>query len=133
MYKSPIEMIYADIYSQVMEQQEDMVYKAVLNCVPNIDKEELIKALKYDRDQYEKGYHDGRAAGRWIPVSERLPDKEGSYLVCSTRNSVYVTHFHTDRYFKNGYFRLAGFAVRGDSKITHWMPLPEPPKGENGN
>ena len=29
----------------------------------NVDKEELEKALKYDRDQYDKGYRDGLAKG----------------------------------------------------------------------
>ena len=34
--------------------------KAVLDFVPNIDKDELIRALNYDRGQYEKGYADGK-------------------------------------------------------------------------
>ena len=37
-----------------------------------VDREELLKALKYDRGQYEKGYRDGcrdsQRCGRWIAV-----------------------------------------------------------------
>lgn len=54
MYKSPIEIIY----SSIEVQMENEIYKEVLKCRINVDKEELIKALKYDRNQYEKGYQD---------------------------------------------------------------------------
>lgn len=67
---------------------------------------------------------------RWIPVTERLPEKSGSYLVCSDREAVYETRFYPKKHFQNGYIREAGFTKRGKTIITHWMPLPEPPKGE---
>lgn len=58
MYKSPIEMIMG----QIRTQQEDHVFKAVQEVGITVDKEELLKALKYDRDQYNKGYHDALVA-----------------------------------------------------------------------
>lgn len=67
--------------------------------------------------------------GKWIPVTERLPDGFGTYLVAidevhgEKRISVDSADFDpfekkwsTFNYFCAGY------------KITHWMPLPEPPK-----
>ena len=60
MYESPINLIVTNIYNQMMEQQENEIYKAVLHYVPDVDKEELIRALRYDREQYSKGYADGR-------------------------------------------------------------------------
>ena len=60
MYKSPIELLVTEIQHQIVKQQDEEIYKAVLNYVPNVDKEELIRALQYDRDQYEKGYSDGK-------------------------------------------------------------------------
>ena len=39
-------------------QIEGEIYKAVMNVGVNVDKEELIKALQYDRGQYQKGYKD---------------------------------------------------------------------------
>ena len=34
------------------------IFKAVQNVGVNVDRDELIKALRYDRDQYKKGYAD---------------------------------------------------------------------------
>ena len=61
MYNSPIEFLMTDIQNQIIKQQDEEIYKAVLHYVPNVDKEELIRALQYDRGQYEKGYADGKA------------------------------------------------------------------------
>ena len=54
-YISPINLIQKEINYTV----EDDVYLAVLKCDITVDKEELIKALKYDRKQYDKGFQDG--------------------------------------------------------------------------
>lgn len=53
-YKSPIEVFYSDVQLQF----EDNVYKAVQAVDIHVDRDELIKALQYDRQQYEKGWHD---------------------------------------------------------------------------
>lgn len=52
MYKSPIEVIYGEMQMKV----ENDIYKAVQNVGVNVEKEELLKALAYDRGQYDKGY-----------------------------------------------------------------------------
>lgn len=51
MYKSPIEAIYSDLE----HTYEDGVFKVVQSVEINVDKDELIKALRYDREQYDKG------------------------------------------------------------------------------
>ena len=53
-YQSPIEVIQSQIDGIV----ENEIYKAVLRVGVNVDKEELIRALKHDRAQYQKGYED---------------------------------------------------------------------------
>ena len=61
MYESPIEKIYSDIQSQIIKQDEEHMMYAVNQAISNnVDKEELIKALQYDREQYKKGYKDGK-------------------------------------------------------------------------
>ena len=55
MYESPINMIISKLYTNI----ESECMKAVQRCGFDVDKEELAKALKYDREQYEKGYMDG--------------------------------------------------------------------------
>ena len=59
MYKSPIELIISNIYTETIKQQEDNVYQAITNYGINVDKDELVKALNYDRRQYTMGYRDG--------------------------------------------------------------------------
>lgn len=56
-YKSPIKVIYG----QLQTKFEDDVVKAVQSYDINVDKDELIKALAYDRGQYTAGYSAGYA------------------------------------------------------------------------
>lgn len=62
MYKSPIDLITEDftnkIAREVGEDFDNKLYLAIRHVV-NVDKDELLKALAYDRDQYDKGYSDG--------------------------------------------------------------------------
>lgn len=57
MYKSPIDTLISDIVTE----EENVVMRAVVKCGINVDKDELVKALAYDRGQYEKGYADAKA------------------------------------------------------------------------
>jgi hypothetical protein len=46
----------------VMEKKENAIVAKVQTALDvQVDKEELIRALQYDRNQYEKGYMDGKA------------------------------------------------------------------------
>ena len=56
MYNSPINIIYG----QMKTQMEGDILRAVQQYDINVDKEELIRALRYERNQYEKGYDDGK-------------------------------------------------------------------------
>lgn len=81
------------------------------------------------KNGYEKGYADGKP--KWIPVSERLPKKHGRYLVAepSYINESGYTIF-TVWFDKEGGFYDSD-PEWGDipmENVTHWMPLPEPPK-----
>ena len=54
MYESPINIITG----QIKTNYEDEIFRAVQNVGINVDREELLKALEYDRGQYEKGYNN---------------------------------------------------------------------------
>ena len=58
MYKSPIEMFQTGIEYQLENDIMNMAQKYGIT----VDKDELIRALRYDRDQYDKGYVDGKIA-----------------------------------------------------------------------
>ncbi len=57
---------------------------------------------------------------RWIPVKERLPWKGHCILALDERSVINITFRMDDQW--------AG--VNPNIAITHWMPLPEPPKKE---
>jgi hypothetical protein len=56
-YESPIHII-RECSRVVAAGIDDEVMKACMYVGIEVNKEELIKALEYDRDQYRKGFHD---------------------------------------------------------------------------
>lgn len=54
MYESPINVICGEMQMRL----EDEILEAVKNIGVYVDKDELVKALSYDRNQYSKGYND---------------------------------------------------------------------------
>ena len=48
---------------------------------------------------------------RWVPVTERLPETAGSYIVCTKSGGVVKVNFYPEL----GRFQRI---------FTHWMPLP---------
>lgn len=85
MYESPIEMIIGKIQTQM----DDDIVKAVQAYHINVNKDELVKALRYDRDQYNNGYTDGRKSmtkcGEW-KHTEAYPHK----VYCSNCFATYL-------------------------------------------
>ena len=65
------------------------------------------------------------AEPHWIPVTERLPERSGDYLVTRDIIEVYepeacdIDYFEADTLDWDGYGNL----------VIAWMPLPEPFKG----
>ena len=56
---------------------------------------------------------------QWVSVEDRLPGESGNYYTAD--NELYIgSNFFSVS--KNDFYDYAG-------EITHWMPLPEPPKG----
>ena len=92
---------------------------------------------------------NGVTVQEWISVKDRLPEYPGHYLVCTSINYWHggcmdINENH--KYHPNGtpvgydgstmsvldcYYDVTGQWNRVcDSHVTHWMPLPPPPKGE---
>ena len=60
MYESPIHLtIINDIARDIAKQTDENILRAVMSTGITVDKEELLKALEYDRQQYDKGFSDG--------------------------------------------------------------------------
>ena len=80
----------------------------------------------------------------WISVTERLPEEDKDYLVITNdfgnRQGVDIRWFAkdgetVDEYELAGqkcvwYFYDSEYGYVSTNSITHWMQLPDPPKGE---
>ena len=74
----------------------------------------------YAEELYSKNYRKQR---EWISVEERLPDQDGKYLAYYGRRGFIVLSY---------YHELEGVFGFEHWDVTHWMPLPMPPKGDEG-
>ena len=70
---------------------------------------------------------NGVTVQEWIPVNDMLPE-EGDRYLCRLKSFAFPGSFYQSilRYDKYG-FQDGGVYEEG---VTHWMPLPQPPKGE---
>lgn len=146
MYEDPIERVVEEIQSEIIKQDDEfLMYKVKQAVGYSVDKNELIKALKYDREQYEKGYHDGLNADKWIPVTDP-PKEHGEYLVTikikedySYVDKLSYTHdlYSLDRFDFAGKKRAGWYDYDSEcgyyevNYVVAWMPLPLPCKAES--
>ena len=64
---------------------------------------------------------------RWISVKERLPEY-GERVICFTIHGGIPVCYRGYSYDSDGRFILAYNGTDKVDNVTHWMPLPEPPK-----
>lgn len=60
-YESPIKILISDIQTQMVQKEENYIIEATRNIGLDINKDEMYKALQYDRYQYKQGYRNGKA------------------------------------------------------------------------
>ena len=70
---------------------------------------------------------NGVTVQEWISVKDRLPGKNVNCIVHYKH-----AYCNNDGYWAIGFCFYDGEKFRIDLlyKVTHWMPLPQPPKGE---
>ena len=95
----------------------------------------------------EKIKQEGYTVQKWIPCSERLPEQSGEYLVYTEYEDVFKCYFETENDPEEdecqwGFYQdyrdpdtlgWAGTTWTAVETVTHWMPLPEPPKSEENS
>ena len=57
-------------------------------------------------------------SSKWISA-KITPKKEDRYLVCNTKGYIYIAEYWCGEWF---------IQEEMQAGITHWQPLPEPPK-----
>ena len=136
-YESPICVEFEKVARNIIEKQDSYIVQETQRITGvKVDKDELIKALQYDRSQYEKGYMDGEIdtlkRNTWIPCSERMPEEPFGCL---------VTVWDTDPISMDDFENLLPYFVGWDGEqwndgdgiqcpfeVIAWMPLPLPYK-----
>lgn len=72
-YESPIGIYKTEpMIEQLRDKMDNIIFQAVQKVDVQVDRAELIKALEYDRGQYEKGFHDGRL---YVPPCQTNADR----------------------------------------------------------
>lgn len=80
------------------------------------------RRLEIHRAAVEDALHVEEAdEGCWIPVNERLPEDDQRVLVWSQSNGLHIAYLDRRRQWRDADDNYG-------KKITHWMPLPEPPE-----
>ena len=69
-----------------------------------------------------------RKVQKWIPVTERLPELHTKVLCCGIKGGRFIAELGTWGHENHLYWDKKD--GKGCPTVTHWMPLPEPPKGE---
>lgn len=71
---------------------------------------------------------NGVTVQEWISVKDRLPET-GGYVVCIAKRNPFSRFMPmVARIEKNGW--VNPITEQYISEATHWMPMPQPPKGE---
>lgn len=92
------------------------------------DREKLIDLLCYIPGAEEIAdffLANGVTFQKWIPVTERFPDV-GDRVLCLVKSFAFPgsKYYNILRYDKYGFHDSGVYT----DDVTHWMPLPEPPK-----
>lgn len=109
-----IEMAVTEMLDKAMKDNTPRKYARLL-----LEGAEIIKQLEKERDEARAKEQ------KWIPVDERTPQDEQEVVV-----------YYQHRYASGGVHPFTWRALRGFGyapngfpfDVTHWMPLPEPPK-----
>ena len=104
----------AENYKILYEQMKKMVEKYQDDIVPGLRR--VIERLEAER--------------QWISVNDRLPEP-GAYVVCIAKRNPFSRFMPmVAKIEKNGW--VNPITEQYISVVTHWMPLPDPQKGESG-
>ena len=118
MYDELVKRLRAQAEAEKFFEDEEMLYAQAADAIDELWKKYL--ASEVDATNLTGWLAEEHAKHLWIPVTERLPE-HGWYLAYSPTIKMEVLHFHSaeEVWSSERYYGI---------EVTHWMPLPEPPK-----
>ena len=117
------------------KQIEEMAEAIFQNCNCGLFFSEAEKIARFVIE--EQGYRkqsepiscSHEKGGEWISVDERLPKQRKLVLCIWTLENGCLNNYGFARYQGENVWYVSN---EGIHKVTHWMPLPEPPKMKRG-
>ena len=109
-----------DVREKLVELLDEVACKA--------DSEQCQKCVKQDcvHCAYENVADHlitkGVTLQNWVSTDDRFPEENGIYLTFNKKKQYEFHMFQTGKRMWQGIWEEDG--------VTHWMPLPQPPKGE---
>jgi len=79
----------------------------------------------YTMDIAKHLYNEGYRKQKWTSVEEALPKEDGEYLTWHDGYYMLLNYNTTHKLFN-----VTDKPETAITSVTHWMPLPEAPKGE---
>ncbi len=73
---------------------------------------------------------DTNVPGKWISVKDRIPEKPGRYL-CWFGKNTFAVGASIVSYIPDLHWFASLKSLERYENVTHWMPMPEPPKEED--
>lgn len=141
-----MEESWTDKFAKYIAGETDkLILESCMKVVCDVNEKELIKALQYDRGQYEKGYSDGKrdAQPHWVSVEE--PPQSGQECFTAYRSILrsdpewlYDICYYTDDLARDcplmdgaehrpGWYRYESEYGDVECHPKYWMPI-EPPQ-----
>ena len=114
--------------------REEQIYKAADKATYQTPPQysELVHKSRKVMSAYEIGFIDGcvwaDSHPNWISVEDELPKADGRYIIANKYDGVEQMNFDAE----SKYWWLRGTGKMSDF-VTHWMPLPQPPRKEDKN
>jgi len=83
----------------------------------------------FERENAAQSLSCSNSSNKWISVDDRLPNEDDVVLICYDEkpygDSVGDSLVDTAHYLLHGTWQMKH---KWSREVTHWMPLPEPPK-----
>ena len=120
-------MMFPDDWAKFLEdysfRDDEEIYTNGSRLIPTFRVEQMMEHY------LRKTVTDNNVGNKWIPVTERLPARRFFVLVFTVDKIVGEAILDTDERFY--WSNTDEFAE--PLFVTHWMPLPEPPKEEDND
>ena len=116
---------------KILEEIDETIERYGTNPYIDVKVTDLCYGLNIAKDIIRRHMNDG-----WIPVEERLPERNGEYIVTACdEGEPYDEIIWNDtvvvcaEYYKGCWtWEENRTEYSLDGIVTHWMPLPEPPE-----